>query len=140
MSALATAFQMYWEDLERCRSAKAYWSMLHVIVCIPDICGALQAPNGEATQRRYEAWCNKYLVQPLLSAAERYVIRCALLHQGHAITGKSVRYIGIAYGQPSSSGTVDHMRVDGEALHLDASKLMDETKLAVDRRIQLLTA
>ena len=40
---LDKAFQTYWEDMERCRGAKAYWCLLHVTVCFPDICAALQS-------------------------------------------------------------------------------------------------
>jgi hypothetical protein len=28
--ALYKTFQMYWDDMDRCRSGDAYWSLLHV--------------------------------------------------------------------------------------------------------------
>lgn len=56
---LDQAFQTYWDDIGRCRQAKAYWSLLHVTICLPAICAALQAINGEAGKKLYIAWCDQ---------------------------------------------------------------------------------
>jgi hypothetical protein len=50
---LTFAFKTYWDEMETCLRAKAYWSLLHVIVCLPDLCSALEAKNGQATQKLY---------------------------------------------------------------------------------------
>jgi hypothetical protein len=52
---LGKAFKIYWDDVERCRLAEAYWSLLHVTICLPDICAALQSPNGETNGKLYIA-------------------------------------------------------------------------------------
>jgi hypothetical protein len=137
---LTHAFQTYWDDMARCRQAKAYWSLLHVTVCLPDICAALQSGDGETSPSLYIHWCDKYLKNPMLSGAERYRMRCKVLHQGRATTDKPGRYTGFAFGEPSETGKVDHMRVEAETLHLDVGELADEMKGAVDAWIQNLEA
>lgn len=36
-----------------------------------------------------------------------------------------------AFGQPHSSGAVDHLRVDGSTLHIDVGELYKETRQAI---------
>ena len=133
------AFTTYWSDMERCRKAGAYWSLLHVTVCLPDICAALEANDGETSRSRYVSWCERYLPDPLLSGAERYRMRCKVLHQGRATTDEpGSRYVGFSFGQPSATGEVDHMRADGTALNLDVGVLSEEVRAGVARWIQYL--
>jgi len=137
---LATAIKPYWEDMERCRQAKAYWSLLHVVACLPDICAALESDNGEATRQRYIDWCEKHFADSILSGDERYRMRCKVLHQGRASTDRPGRYAGFAFGQPADTGVVDHMRVEAGTLHLDVGKLACETRMSVEAWIQWLEA
>src|SRR5258706_13882456 len=109
---LRTAFRMYWDDMDRCRNGNAYWSLLHVTVCLPDICASLGSDNGETSRTRYVAWCDRYLPDPLLSGPERYRMRCEVLHHARASTDQPGRYIGFSFGQPTPSGQEDHRRVD----------------------------
>ncbi len=136
---LHAAFNMYWNDMDRCSTAGAYWSLLHVTVCLPDICAALESSDGETKPSRYVRWCDKYLPDPLLSGAERYRMRCKVLHQGRAGTDQPAgRYIGFSFGQPSAGGAVDHRRVDGTTLNLDVGTLAQDAKDGVARWIQQL--
>lgn len=137
---LKNTFQTYWTDVDRCRAAKAYWSLLHVTVCLPDICAALESADGETKGRRYAAWCNGWMRHAMLSGWERYGLRCKVLHQGRASGGKSRRYSGFAFGQPSKDGGVDHMRHESGTLHLDVGQLATETRQAVDNWVQWLEA
>ena len=135
---LASAFRPYWDEMENCRQAKVYWALLHVTVCLPDICAALQAPNGEATSKRYSDWCDKHVPNPDFSGGERYMMRCKVLHQGRATTGKTGRYTGFAFGQPSATGVVDHMRVEVSKLHLDVGELAREMRQGIEAWIRML--
>jgi hypothetical protein len=128
---LSTAFKVYWDDAERCREAKAYWCLLHVTACLPDVCAALQSRNGKADSEKYKKWSDKYFKQDALTGVERYEIRCKVLHQGRARASKKGRYTRFAFGQPGASGTVDHLRVDGRSLHIDVAKLYSETRQAM---------
>jgi hypothetical protein len=135
---LSTAFKVYFEDAERCLGANAYWCLLHVTVCLPDVCAALQSRDGKASGVRYEKWCNKYFSQPCLVGSERYEIRCKVLHQGRARTAKQPRYSGFAFGHRDSAGRVDHLRVDGRTLHVDVGELYSETRQAIRQWILAL--
>jgi len=135
---LSSAFSVYWEDAERCLQAKAYWCLLHVTACLPDVCAALQSRTGKATAVSYQKWCDKYFNHNALTGLERYEIRCKLLHQGRARSVKKGRYTGFAFGQPDASGKVDHLRVDGRTLHVDVGELYRETHKAVREWIKEL--
>jgi hypothetical protein len=133
---LGDAFKIYRDDMDRCRAGVAYWSLLHVTVCLPDICAALQSDDGESHKPDYIAWCEQYLPDPMLSGAERYRMRCTVLHQGRASTGQPGRYTGFSFAQPATTGQVDHRRVDGKTLVLDVGRLAQEVMIGVDRWIR----
>ena len=138
---LGKAFQTYWDDMDKCRQAKAYWALLHITICLPDICGALQSADGEAhLPDTYTRWCDQYFNEPCLTGRERYRMRCKVLHQGRAKTDQPGRYTGFAFGQPAASWAIDHMRVDGQTLHLDVGESATETRCAVERWIKDLEA
>src|SRR5688572_6289739 len=108
------AFATYWQEMDRCRASKTYWSLLHVTVCIPDICAALEADDGETTKFRYIQWADRYLREPLLSGEELYRMRCKVLHQGRAALDQpGARYTGFSFAEPAITGEIDHLRVDG---------------------------
>lgn len=114
--------------MERCRKGGAFWSLLHVTVCLPDICAAVQSNNGETSGALYAAWCDQYLVDPMLFGVERYRMRCKVLHQGRASTGQPGRYTGFSFGQPAANGQVDHRRVRGSTLILNVGSLSNEVR------------
>ena len=68
-------------------TAGLYFLALAGALVIPDICGALESPDGKTNGARYTAWFNtnvapKYsagLVQ--LSGEDCYFFRCSFLHQ-----------------------------------------------------------
>lgn len=137
---LDAAFTVYWDEMKRCRQASAYWSLLHVTVCLPDICGALESPNGEASGKRYQSWCSRYLPQQLLTAAERYEMRCIVLHQGRAGLSKTCRYSGFSFAQPGPNGQTDHGRLEGAVLVVDVDRLSHETETGMRDWIQAVEA
>jgi hypothetical protein len=131
---LSTAFKVYWDDAKRCLEAKAYWCLLHVTACLPDVCAALQSRNGKTDSEKYKKWSDKYFKHDALTKLtghERYVIRCIVLHQGRARAAKEVRYRGFAFGQPDACGRPDHLRIDGRTLHVDVAELSRETREAM---------
>jgi hypothetical protein len=130
---LTAAFQTYWEDMRRCETGGAYWCLLHIVVCLPDICAALRASNGETNREKYIPWCDEYLQEHRLTGAERYRMRCKVLHQGRSSTDQPGRYSDFSFGSPSTTGQRDHLRADGATLHLDVSELAREYKSAVSQ-------
>jgi len=136
-SSLNSAFKIYWDEMVRCRKGRAYYALLHLTVCLPDICAALQSANGETKGARYKAWCDQYLTNPKLTGAERWDMRCKVLHQGRASIPPG-RYDGFSFSQPAATGEVDHERLDGKTLILDVGKISDEMKTAVEAWISRL--
>jgi hypothetical protein len=137
---LKTRFAVYWHEMERCRKAAAYWAPLHVAVCLPDICAALQSSNGRATGDRYKKWCNRFASDPLLTGGERWDMRCKVLHQGRAKVGKRGRYSEYTFSQPAATGERDHKRIERSTLHLDVGELARETSEAVEKWIEWIEA
>src|SRR5574341_240679 len=68
-------------------NAGLYYAALFPALALPDICGALEAPDGIATGSRYEDWFDRNLGSQyagFLSGRDCYLFRCSLLHQGRA--------------------------------------------------------
>lgn len=128
-------FNTYWSDMEKCEKTKAYWALLHVILCLPDICAALQSSDGITTGQRYKGWCDKYLINPLISSSERYQMRCKVLHQGAASIDDSSRYKGFAFSSPAANDQTYHEKVEGQTLVLDVGLLSKEARKAVEQWI-----
>jgi len=129
---LAARFGVYFDEMQRCRKAGAYWALLHITVCLPDICAALQSVDGETKGQRYKAWCSSYANDAALTPDERWLMRNNILHQGRASALKGIgRYVGFAFGRPASTGHVDHKRLDRGILHLDVGQLAQEMSASV---------
>lgn len=79
----------YLEQIDAAATS-AYYLALVGALTVPDICGALEAPNGRATEAKYVAWFNRW-VGPAYARGEKsftgidcYLYRCAMLHQARA--------------------------------------------------------
>ena len=80
---LERAFALYFAELARCRAAGCYLALLHLLVALPDVCATLEDDNGRTSNDRYRDWCARYFNADVkFTAADRYALRCALLHQG----------------------------------------------------------
>jgi hypothetical protein len=140
MSLLTSRLTTYWDEMQRCRQSGAFWSLLHVTVCVPDICAALESVNGETNKQRYISWCNRHFAEPMLTGAERYRMRCKVLHQGRATADQPGRYSRYSFGSPSSQGNIDHLRVESSTLHLDVGEMASESQQAARMWIDSLAA
>jgi hypothetical protein len=45
--------------VDRCVTGQCYWALLHLVVVVTGICGALEATAGEATKAGYIDWCQR---------------------------------------------------------------------------------
>ena len=133
---LEKVFATYWDEMDRCRSARAYWALLHITVCMPDICGALESLNGEASGQKYIEWFNRYWSDPVLNGDECYRMRCKVLHQARSLTDRPGRYDGIAFGQPSNDGQIYHKQVSNRILHLDVGEFEKELRAGIKKWIR----
>jgi hypothetical protein len=123
VAALRTSLDVYWTEMDRCRAAGAYFALLHLAVCVPDICSALQESptKPEPNRDRYEAWCREYIAPGPLSPGARYDLRCGLLHEGQ--TGRFIL-------APSSDGRPGAI---GGQLVVGVLEVERETREAVER-------
>lgn len=80
-------FSALLEQIELCLQKKLYYVAIMTSLVIPDIGGAIDSENGEANQKKYVSWFDKY-VKPRytgktnLTGDECYYLRCSMLHQG----------------------------------------------------------
>jgi hypothetical protein len=105
--------------------AQLFYLALAGALVIPDMCGALESNNGEATGSKYKAWfdthvapLHKFGADPILTGENCYRFRCSLLHQGrtqHPHSG----YRRMIFVEPGSTGIVMHMNVLNDALNID---------------------
>ncbi len=98
-------------EIERALAAGLYLAATLCALAVPDMCGALPAPNGQATGPRYARWFDNNM-GPLgytgwLSGQDCYRLRCSLLHQGSAGHPRSV--VGrVVLVEPMATGNVVH--------------------------------
>src|SRR5262245_34573615 len=134
VAELETAFKTYFDEMDRCETLKCYWALLHMIVALPDICAALESKTGDAGNGGlYRAWCKQNFRKGALSGEDRYLIRCALLHQGRTIpaAGRG-SYASYSFIQPGPSGATAHNWVsDGRNITLDVGEMARDTRTAM---------
>jgi hypothetical protein len=129
-------FGIYAEEAGRCKKSGCYWSLLHLLMSIPDICSALEvevrADKGRNIEERYQNWCWKYLTTVELDGREWWDARNTLLQQGLTLPRESARYQGFIFSPPGGPG---HKLVDPDSnkLVLDVWSLAHEMFAAMER-------
>ncbi|MGH9012507.1 MAG: hypothetical protein ACRDZ1_00975 [Acidimicrobiia bacterium] len=101
---------------------RLYYIALLGALTVPDICGALEAKDGQATGDRFKAWYDAHVApqQKFLTGEDCYRFRCSFLHQGSTQHPKS-GYSRILFVEPgAASNVVLHMNVMMDALNIDA--------------------
>ena len=101
--------------------ANLYYLSLFVALSIPDICGAIESENGEASGKKYEDWFENYVAPKyngFLSGADCYKFRCSLLHQGSSQHPKN-KYSRVLFVEPSATTNVFHNNIMNDALNID---------------------
>jgi hypothetical protein len=109
------------QQVETTLTRDLYYVALMAALAIPDICGAMQSGDGQATGERYRAWFERY-VGPryvgTLTGADCWSFRCSLLHQGSTQHPDS-SYSRVIFVEPSATGNVFHNNILNDALNLD---------------------
>lgn len=130
---LEAAFRMYFDEMQRCREQNLGWALLHLVVCMPDICAALE--YGKTTATRYEDWCAQYLRGGALNEYEWYQARCKLLHEGSTVPERRNANATINWDSfrfmPPASGR--HGEKEERTLLLDVGVLHDEMAAGMGR-------
>lgn len=80
-----------------------YYVALFTALTLPDICGALDSEDGEASRDNYIGWFDKYVMPRtgnLFNGVECWYFRCTMLHQGRAQHSRRRRYKKIVFLDP----------------------------------------
>jgi len=98
-----------------------YYLSLFAVLSIPDICGAIDSENGEASKDKYVQWFNKYVARKytgFLDGEDCYYFRCSLLHQGSSQHPKS-NYSRVLFVEPTATTNVFHCNILNDAFNID---------------------
>lgn len=108
------------KEIEQALDNGLYFVALQSALTLPDICGALQSPNGIAKKHKYIRWYNKYAKESdsnALSGEDCYYFRCSCVHQGSTQSSDS-SYKRILFLIPSNQ-LVMHNNIINDALNID---------------------
>jgi prepilin-type processing-associated H-X9-DG protein len=100
----------FFERVATAAESGLYCFALAGALVIPDLCGALESPDGEAKGSRYIAWFDGHVAHaatggtPVLDGQTCYRFRCSFLHQGTSIS---------ASGWPGTEDNCPPHRVSG---------------------------
>ncbi|WP_461632268.1 hypothetical protein [Labilibaculum euxinus] len=101
------------KELELSITNKMYWSALNTALLLPDICGALDSPNGQAKGGKYVAWFDKYVLPNYpdsINSWDFYNLRCATIHQGK-LNHTNANYSKIIFQLPDNFGNTVHCTI-----------------------------
>lgn len=108
-------------------NSRLYYISLVATLTVPDICGALEVPGGQATAALYRGWFNRYLSNkyPKLTADDCYKLRCGVIHQGR-FGHPGSQYARVIFTLPNPQNNVFHNNIFHDALNLDLCRFCNE--------------
>jgi len=127
------------DQIEASLDQPIYYLSLMGALAVPDIAGALESVNGEASGQKYEQWYERYVrpqfpkmvKEKLPSEARSYVhvenpltggacyrFRCSMLHQESTQHPRSP-YSRILFVEPGASSNTFHYNIMNDALNID---------------------
>jgi hypothetical protein len=130
------------EQMLEATKAKHFHIALITALIFPDICGALESPDGEASGVKYKSWVDKWLSPKYgdasgtsLSGSTCYFYRCALLHQNRAVHPK-LDFERVAFLEPNGSATM-HDCVINNVLVIDIPLFCQDMSEAVSEWLKV---
>jgi hypothetical protein len=120
-------------EIKRALLAGHFYVALLSTLTMPDICAALESPNGVNEKALYLAWRRKWFTSyTFLTAEDIYYLRCGVVHQGRLGHTRS-NYKRVVFTLPNSHLNVYHNNVMGDALNLDLVIFCTDMASAVER-------
>jgi hypothetical protein len=114
-------------QIEAAINDHAYYLALYASLTVPDICGAMESEDGQATKIKYITWFDQYVAPKYFACGQAtftgeacYFYRCAILHQGRAQHPK-LGFSRILFVEPESTTNVFHNNILNDALNIDVS-------------------
>jgi len=117
-------------EIEHALDAGLYYLALVSTLTLPDICSALEAPDGETSGPLYKKWCGTWLESypfgpedfsysyPKGIGEDLYYLRCGVVHQGRLGHHKS-QYSRVLFTVPNTAQITLHLGEINDALNLD---------------------
>jgi len=108
-------------DIDRAIAADLHYLAVVMSVTLPDICAALESPDGRTSQTKFMAWYDTHLSTKfrLMSARDCYSLRCGVVHQGRfGLPGK--QFGRVIFTLPNAQGIVIGQGAINDALMFNA--------------------
>lgn len=107
-------------EIEGALAARLYYLAIAMALTVPDICAALESPNGQTSGTKYKAWYNTNLANqyPNITDADCWSLRCGVLHQGRC-GHPNMQYGQILFTVSNAQNNVFHNNILNDALNLD---------------------
>jgi hypothetical protein len=100
----------YFYQVRRASDVHLYYVALATALMIPDICSAMETPEGLTNRPSYVAWCDKWVAPKYatpygdhLTGEDCYGLRCSMLHQGRLSPHRG-GYSRVLFVEPQASG------------------------------------
>lgn len=109
------------KQIRSASEARLYYVALFSALTLPDICGALESNDGQASKRKFIDWFDAHITpryNSFIDGETCYYYRCSMLHQGSAQLSRG-RYSRIIFVEPRQPGIVLHNNVINDALNID---------------------
>jgi hypothetical protein len=98
-----------------------FYLALFGALALPDICGGMESPNGQANEKKYIDWFDKWVAPKydgMVSGQDCYGFRCSMLHQARARPHKG-SFSRVIFLEPNTRGIFMHRNILNDALNLD---------------------
>ena len=107
------------QEIEHAIKVNCFYLAIAMALTLPDICAALESPNGETDNVKYKNWYRAHLSSHFgwLSDIDCYSLRCGVVHQGR-FGNKSLQYGRVVFTLPHSNIMVTNCKV-GDAYVTD---------------------
>jgi hypothetical protein len=118
----------YFQQVRDATRAGFSYVGLATALTVPDICAAMDAPDGLATGMGYRDWFDKWVAGSyggFLTGEDAYLLRCSMLHQG---TTKHPRgdFERFLFTERTANHMVLHNNIVNDALNLDVIRFVDD--------------
>lgn len=119
-------------EIEHALDAGLFYLALALSLSLPDICAALDSPNGESSGPRYRDWYDTNLAAKYkwFTAADCWSLRCGVLHQGR-FGHPNMQYARVFFTLPVPNRIRHHNNIFNDALNLDAITFCRDVVAAV---------
>jgi hypothetical protein len=120
------------QQIQAASRAGQYYVALLGALAVPEICGALESPGGEADGKKYAAWFDANVSSRyshrgvvMLHGWDVYRFRCRMLHQpSHTLPATGLSRI--VFIEPGMSGVVPHNHEVFDLLNIDVRVFIED--------------